>query len=144
MSRLYRYFSIYFKECSVPTTESFLLLLLSMLVLESADSLRFLYRHFISQWTEKSLNAFYYLCSYAKVDYSSFMNTTVKISLSLIPTSLRSQPVLLCIDDTMVAKYGTKFEDVSKLFDHAAHQGSSYLHGHCFVSLLCMLYKTFL
>ena len=107
-----------------------------MLVLESADSLRFLYRHFISQWTEKSLNAFYYICSYAKVDYSSFMNTTVKIALSLIPTSLRSQPLLLCIDDTMVAKYGTKFEEVSKLFDHAAHQGSSYLHGHCFVSLL--------
>ena len=107
-----------------------------MLVLESADSIRFLYRHFISQWTEKSLNVFYYICSYAKVDYSSFMNTTVKIALSLIPTSLRSQPVLLCIDDTMVAKYGTKFEEVSKLFDHAAHQGSSYLHGHCFVSLL--------
>ena len=107
-----------------------------MLVLESADSLRFLYRHFISQWTEKSLNAFYYVCSYAKVDYSSFMNTTVKIALSLIPTSLCSQPLFLCIDDTMVAKYGTKFEEVSKLFDHAAHQGSSYLHGHCFVSLL--------
>ena len=136
LSRLYRYFSIYFKEYSTPTIESFFLLLLSMLVLESADSLRFLYRHFISQWTEKSLNAFYYLCSYAKVDYSSFMNTTVKIALSLIPISLRSQPVLLCIDDTMVAKYGTKFEEVSKLFDHAAHQGSSYLHGHCFVSLL--------
>ena len=107
-----------------------------MLVLESADSIRFLYRHFISQWTEKSLNVFYYLCSYAKVDYSSFMNTTVKIALSLIPTFLRSQPLLLCIDDTMVAKYRTKFEDVSKLFDHATHQGSSYLHGHCFVSLL--------
>ena len=136
MSRLYRYFSIYFKEYSAPTAESFFLLLLSMLVLESADSLRFLYRHFISQWTEKSLNAFYYLCSYAKVDDSSFMNTTVRIALSLIPTSLRSQPLLLCIDDTMVAKYGTKFEEVSKLFDHAAHQGSSYLHGHCFVSLL--------
>ena len=64
------------------------------------------------------------------------MNTTVKIALSLIPTSLRSQPLLLCIDDTMVVKYETKFEEVSKLFDHTAHQGSSYLHGHCFVSLL--------
>lgn len=136
MSRLYQYFSIYFKECSAPTAESFFLLLLSILVLESADSLRFLYRHFISQITEKSLNAFYYLCSYAKVDYSSFMNTTVKVALALIPATLRSQPLLLCIDDTMIAKYGTTFEDVSKLFDHATHQGSSYLHGHCFVSLL--------
>ena len=136
MSRLYHYFFIYFKECSAPTAESFFLFLLSILVLESADSLRFLYRHFISQVTEKSLNAFYYFCSYAKVDYSSFMKWTVTIALSVIPNTLRSQPIFLCIDDTMVAKYGTKFEDVSKLFDHAAHQGSSYLHGHCFVSLL--------
>ena len=30
---------IYFKECSAPTVESFFLLLLSMLVLESADSI---------------------------------------------------------------------------------------------------------
>ena len=28
------------------------------------------------------------------------------------------------------------FEDVSLLFDHAAHRGSSYLNGHCFVSLM--------
>ena len=28
------------------------------------------------------------------------------------------------------------FEDVSKLFDHAAHNGSNYLIGHCFVSLM--------
>ena len=33
-------------------------------------------------------------------------------------------------------KSGTKFEDVSILFDHAAHRGSSYLNGHCFVSLM--------
>ena len=46
------------------------------------------------------------------------------------------QPVFLCIDDTMVSKFGKKFEDVSKLFDHAAHNGSNYLNGHCFVSLM--------
>lgn len=36
----------------------------------------------------------------------------------------------------MVSKFGRKFEDVSKLFDHAAHNGSNYLNGHCFVSLM--------
>lgn len=36
----------------------------------------------------------------------------------------------------MVPKFGKKFEDVSKLFDHAAHNGSGYLNGHCFVSLM--------
>ena len=43
------------------------------------------------------------------------------------------------IDDTMVPKFGKKFEDVSKLFDHAAHNGFNYLNGHCFVSvMLCV------
>ncbi len=107
--------------------------------MESADSIRSLYRHFLSGITGKSLNAFYYACSYAKVDYSRFMNVTVSLALKLVPDQLRSQPVFLCIDDTMISKSGTKFEDVSNLFDHAAHHGSNYLNGHCFVSvMLCV------
>ncbi|RHO81811.1 hypothetical protein DW049_19080, partial [Ruminococcus sp. AF41-9] len=93
--------------------------------MESAHSIRLLYQHFLSGITEKSLNVFYYACSYAKVDYSRFMNTTARIALKLIPDSLRTQPVFLCVDDTMVSKFGTKFENVSKLFDHAAHNGSN-------------------
>ena len=107
--------------------------MLSILTLESADSIRFLYRHFLSKLTDKSLNAFYYACSYAKVDYSRFMNATASMALKLIPKSLERQPVFLCIDDTIVPKYGKKFEDVSKLFDHSAHNGSGYLNGHCFI-----------
>lgn len=110
-----------------------------MLALESADSIRFLYRHFLSKISDKSLNTFYYVCSYADIDYSRFMNVTAGIALNLIPENLSSQPVFLCIDDTMVPKSGKKFEDVSKLFDHAAHNGSNYLNGHCFVSvMLCV------
>ena len=104
--------------------------------MESADSIRSLYRHFLSGITARSLNAFYYACSYAKADCSVFMNVTAKLALRLVPADLRSQPLFLCIDDTMVSKFGKKFEDVSKLFDHAAHNGSNYLNGHCFVSLM--------
>lgn len=64
------------------------------------------------------------------------MNVTASMAFRLVPDSLRTQPVFLCIDDTIVPKSGTKFEDVSVLFDHAAHRGSSYLNGHCFVSLM--------
>ncbi len=85
---------------------------------------------------KKSLNAFYYACSYAKADYFGFMNVTAHIALNLIPQGLRSQPAFLCVDDTMFSKFGKKFEDVSKLFDHAAHNDSNYLNGHCFVSLM--------
>ena len=123
IGRLHQYFLIYFETFSVPTADTLFLLILSILTLESAHSIRFLYQHFLSEITEKSLNVFYYACSYAKVDYSRFMNTTVRITLKLIPDSLQTQPVFLCVDDTMVSKFGTKFENVSKLFDHAAHNG---------------------
>ena len=136
IGRLYRYFYIYFKTFSAPTIDTLFLLVLSILAMESATSIRNLYRHFLSGITEKSLTAFYYACSYAKVDYSGFMNVTSDMALGLIPDNLKSQPVYLCIDDTMSAKHGKKFEGVSKLFDHAAHGGSNYLNGHCFVSLM--------
>ena len=136
IGRLYNYFSVYFRTFTAPTAETLFLFVLSMLALESADSIRFLYRHFLSKITEKSLNAFYYACSYAKADYTSFMDTTAALALGMVSERLRPQPVFLCIDDTMVPKSGRKFEDVSRLFDHAAHNGSSYLNGHCFVSLM--------
>ena len=136
IGRLHKYFSAYFKTCSSSSAETLFLLILSILALESAHSIRFLYRHFLSGITKKSLNAFYYVCSYAKVDYSGFMNVTARIAMHLIPNLLKSQPVFICIDDAIAVKFGTKFENVSKLFDHAAHNGSNYLNGHCFVSLM--------
>ena len=68
IGRLYKYFSAYFETFSSPSAETLFLLILSILALESAHSIRFLYRHFLSGITKKSLNAFYYVCSYAKVE----------------------------------------------------------------------------
>lgn len=110
------------------------MLILSILALESAHPVRFLYRHFLSSITKKSLNAFYYVCSYAKIDSSVFMNVTAQAALRL--NSLKSQQVFICVDDNMVTKFGKKFENVSTLFDHAAHNGSNYLNGYCLVSLM--------
>ena len=136
IGRLFRYFQLYFGEFSAPAMESLFLLVLSMLAVESADSIRSLYKHFLSKETGKSLNAFYYVCSYAKNDCSKFMNITARLAIQMIPERLHNEPVFLCMDDTMIAKSGQKFENVSKLFDHAAHNGSNYLNGHCFVSLM--------
>lgn len=55
-----------------------------MLAMESADSIRSLYRHFLSDTTLISLNDFYYACSYAKTDYAVFMNVTARLALRLI------------------------------------------------------------
>ena len=136
IGRLQKYFSQYFSCCPAPTARNLFFFVLSIIALESAPSIRFLYRHFICKLTEKSLNSFYYMCSYAKIDFTAFMKVTTSIALNIIPEELKSLPVFLCIDDTMVEKSGKNFSCVSKLFDHAAHNGSNYLNGHCFVSLM--------
>lgn len=47
-----------------------------------------------------------------------------------------AQPLFLSLDDIMVEKEGEKFELCSRRFDHAVHNGSNYLNGHCMVSIL--------
>ena len=83
-----------------------------------------------------SLNAYYYTLKTDTVDDSKWGLTTASKALHIIPDTLKTQPLFLSIDDTMVEKAGTKFELCSKLFDHAAHNGSNYLNGHCMVSLM--------
>ena len=85
----------HFKTFSAPTADTLFLLVLSILALESVHSTRFLYQHFLSRITKKSLNAFYHACSYAKADYSRFMNVTARTALHLIPDLLKTQPVFL-------------------------------------------------
>ena len=92
---------------SVPRAEKLFLLVLSILALESAHSIRFLPTLFI-RYYEKSLNAFYYACSYAKVDCSGFMNVTAKIALHLIPESLKSQPVFIRFAGIEISYYEQK------------------------------------
>lgn len=101
------------------TAETMFLFVLAILALESAKSIRFLYRYFLAGITVKSLNAFYYMYSYAKVDHHQFMNITARTALKLIPKILETRPVFLCIDDTIAPKFGRKFENVSTLFEHA-------------------------
>lgn len=139
IGRLNNYFSLYFESFTVGTAENLFLFVLSVFALESVHSVRFLYSHFLKKVSEKTLNAFYYTCSYAKIDYSKFMTVTAKIALTLISPFYANEPVFLLVDDTIVPKSGCKFENVSKLFDHSAHKGSNYLNGHCFVSItLCI------
>ena len=46
-----------------PTAKNLFFFLLAILTLESAGSIRFLYKHFLSKISDKSLNTFYYVCS---------------------------------------------------------------------------------
>ena len=135
-NKLFWFFWNYFQNASIPTAENLFLLVISMLALDSFRSIRFAWLHIISRLTDKSLNSFYYTLTYAAFDHLKWMAVTSRLALSCIPVSLKDSAVFLSIDDTLVEKYGTKFQARSKLFDHAAHNGSNYLNGHCFVSIM--------
>ena len=134
--KLFWFFRNYFQDASLPTAENLFLLTVSMLALESFRSVRFAWIHMISKLTGKSLNSFYYTLDYAAFDHTKWAAVTARLTLGCVPPSLKESAVFLSIDDTMVEKYGTKFQARSRLFDHAAHNGSSYLDGHCFVSIM--------
>ena len=135
-SKLFWFFGHYFQDASAPTAENLFLLAISMLALDSFRSIRFAWLHIIFKLTGKSLNSFYYTLGYAAFDHLRWMAVTARLALGCVPPSLKNSAVFLSIDDTMVEKYGAKFQARSKLFDHAAHNGSNYLNGHCFVSIM--------
>ena len=111
-------------------------MVISILSLDIFRSVRFAHSHVISRLSSVSLNAFYYTLKTDTCDHSAWNGITVSKTLRAIPGSLENQPLFLSIDDTMVEKSGKHFELCSKLYDHAAHNGSCYLNGHCMVSLL--------
>ena len=94
----------------MPSAENLFLLVISMLALDSFRSIRFAWMHIISRLTGKSLNSFYYTLSYAAFDHLRWTAVTARLVLSCIPISLRDSSVFLSIDDTLVEKYGTKFQ----------------------------------
>lgn len=116
--------------------EKLFLLVLSVLALDCLHSIRFAWFHLISGFTQKSLSSFYYTLERGAFDHSRWIPVSARRALSVIPPGLRGNTVFLSIDDTMMAKFGLKFQACSRLFDHAAHNGSNYLNGHCFVSIM--------
>lgn len=136
LNKLFWFFQHYFKDATVPTMENLFLVVVSILVLDTFHSIRYAWIHVISQLTGKSLNSFYHTLNQAPFDHLQWSQVTAGYACRTIPDSLKDFSVFLSIDDTMVEKYGMEFQARSKLFDHAAHNGSNYLDGHCFVSVM--------
>lgn len=111
-------------------------IVMAIITLEELRSVKFLYDNFIKKYTGKALNSIYYFLSYSSFGIDALMKATTKIVLSLIPKNLIEAEIFLTIDDTLQAKFGKRFDCYYKLFDHTKKTGSSYLNGHCFVSLV--------
>ncbi len=135
---LFWYFQHYFQaaDATVPAIENLFLLALSMLALDCFHSVRYAWAHIMSKFSDKTLNSYYYTLNHGAFDHLKWAAVTVKLAISVMPASLKDSAVFLSIDDTLVEKYGAKFQARSKLFDHASHNGSAYMKGHCFVSIV--------
>ena len=136
LNKLFWFFQHYFKDATIPTMENLFLVVVSILVLDTFHSVRYAWMHVISKLSGKSLNSFYHTLEQAPFKHREWGAVTAEYARHTVPDSLKDSAVFLSIDDTMVEKYGKKFEARSKLFDHAAHNGSNYLNGHCFVSVM--------
>ena len=136
MDRLKSYFDEFFSDATNPTARKLFLIVVSILTLDIFRYVRFAHRHVLSKLSDTSLNAYYYALKTDSLDHESWRNVTLSKALKVVPDQLALQPLFLSIDDTMVEKEGEKFELCSRLFDHAAHNGSNYLNGHGMVSIL--------
>ncbi len=134
--RLKSYFNEYFSDATKPTARNLFLIVVSILTPDIFRSVRFAHRHVLSKLSDTSLNAYYYALKTDRLDHGAWRDVTLSKALRAVPWQLTSQPLFFSIDDTMAEKEGEKFELRSKLFDHAAHNGSNYLNGHCMVSIL--------
>ena len=134
--KLQKAFFEIFSEEGKHTKEHLFDLLLSVLCLNGFSSVNYNFEHFIQYISDNKLKSYYFTLNESKIDLSQWIKNIVRIALSLIPEKLLDQLIVLSIDDTMVEKYGEHFENREKLFDHARHNGSNYLYGHCFVSVM--------
>lgn len=134
--KLWKQFSKYFSKETKPTQRHLFNIVLSILGLNGFQSIKFNYEHFINEISEYGLKSYYYTMNESKIDLCDWMKRLAENALSVINEQSKQQPIILSIDDTMIEKFGGNFENCSRLFDHAAHNGSNYLNGHCFVSLM--------
>ncbi len=133
ISKLQKVFYKIFSAESTPIKEHLFDLLMFVLCLNGFQSVNYNFEHFIEYISNNKLKSYYFTLNKSKIDLSQWMKNMVRIALSLISEKLLAHLIILSIDDTMVEKYGEHFENREKLFDHAKHNGSNYLYGHCFV-----------
>ena len=134
--KLRKVFSAVFTNETVPTKEHLIDLLMSVIALNGFQSVQYNYEHFIQDVSDSRLKSYYYALNESALDIDDWTSAMMRLAVSLIPETLKEQLIILSIDDTVTEKYGEHFEYCSVLFDHAAHHGSFYLNGHCFVGLM--------
>ena len=133
---LKQYLEIYRPLFYKRSFKNFVILICAMLAIQEVRSIKFIYEKFIKKYFEGCLNSFYYFLADEGLDLSKMASCTVQKALSIIQPAMKNKATIyLIIDDTLQPKFGEHFDCYGTLFDHAKHEGSHFIKGHCFVSL---------
>ena len=89
-------------------------------------------------FSNSSLNSYYYLFDYSVVNYESWWEQLLKSFKNIDVLEFKGF-VFFSIDDTILEKYGKKFEFIANLFDHSAHDERKYKNAHCWVAIVLSL-----
>ena len=123
-------------SCVTPAAEeNFTLYSKALFMLNGVHTLRFMYYHCINEMTSKHLNNFY-RCFNEHDLITRWREVIANLILKILHVTLATLPIFLIIDDTLVEKVGDHFEFWDKLHDHTNKNGTNYIYGHCFVSLV--------
>lgn len=135
---LFTLFAQVFTAGTEPTQQSLMLLVSSFFYLNNCPSVKYMYDHFIGQYFGGSLSSQYYTLNESDLFVDDWPLNLVDVIFNSNFVAIE-YPIFLIIDDTLVEKIGDKFQFKGKLYDHTAKNGSNYLYGHCFVSLVIMV-----
>lgn len=120
-----------------PTGRRLALMIAAILVCNGIESVRGLFLRFLEPLAGGALSAWYYFMKHAKRPAREvILKRICSLVLKLIPESLREARIYLLLDDTLIPKFGKKFDGIARLFDHADHTGQPYKNAHCFVALM--------
>ena len=135
IQNIIQYFEKLFRNETNPTRQSLIFMALSMLYKDACASVRGMFKSYVKQFSSNQLTSLYYTLNKSKVFTQEWRLFLLEIILSSVEV-IKYLPILFIFDDSLVEKKGEHFELREKLYDHTAKNGSNYLYGHCFVSIV--------
>ena len=138
LSKVNDILDVIFRSETKPTSNKLKLFCFGIWALNACKSIRFTFNHFLKFCSNTKLSSHYYTFSDGMTAYEDWGFNLFSHTLDNVVIN-NDAPIILAADDTLVEKFGTKFEYYSTLFDHTERNGTSYVNGHCFVSTIAKI-----
>lgn len=132
MSKIIEILSSVFQFETNPTRFNLIVLFFSISFSNHFRSINSIFENCIKYVTQKTPSSIYSMFSKSEyIFYDDWYNKILKDTLSLLKKSDKDDPLFVTFDDTNIHKVGTKFERLSRLWDHCAGEYFSGFNSVC-------------